>query len=309
MTIPFMPSFGISPIGVQATIGFVTGGWVAAYPAFSSASKLTFSTDTTAASGASLNTGKVRHYGGGNSKNGYTFTGNTTGAAAYTNNADKITRATDTSALRASAQLTFTNTVNYAVTCNDESAIAQVFAQSCKIMFHNDTASSASIPLSVSRMSCGATSKSSTAYVCGGADSGQTVVYVTTDRVRYGVDTCSAVASANLSVARQLNRVVDSVSSFYAVGGTATTFTTVYTTTDKVPRATETTSTPAGAALPAAWGGGASLSSRTAGYNLGGASNASVYTTAAYKLTFSTDTMAAVTSANLPTAAYLIPGV
>jgi hypothetical protein len=157
-----------------------------------------------------------------------------------------------------------------------------------KVTYSSDiTAAVPGANLSVARKQLAATGNSTAGYFGGGLPSGATM-----DKVTYSSDTTAAVPGANLSAARYGVAATGNSDAGYFSGGKAT-----YSTMDKVTYSTDTTAEVPGAALSAGRYGLAATGNSTAGYFGGGFR---IYPnprmTTVDKVTYSTDTTAALPS-------------
>lgn len=167
------------------------------------------------------------------------------------------------------------------------------------------TAALASSNLSVARGFLSGMVHSTTHGYVGGGEDGSAAVVNTTDRLVIATDTTAALASGNLSAAREgAAGTINSTQGYWSGGTTGA----ISTTTDKLPFSTETTAAVGGAALSTGRKQ-ASGNSGVSGYVLGGSTVTTkgqvapatpISTTD--KLNFSSDTMAAASGANLVTA-------
>lgn len=167
------------------------------------------------------------------------------------------------------------------------------------------TAALASSNLSVARGFLSGMVHSTTHGYVGGGENGSAVVVNTTDRLVIATDTTAALASGNLSAAREgAAGTINSTQGYWSGGTTGA----ISTTTDKLPFSTETTAAVGGAALSTGRKQ-ASGNSGVSGYVLGGSTVTTIGQVApgtpistTDKLSFSSDTMAAASGANLVTA-------
>lgn len=123
----------------------------------------------------------------------------------------------------------------------------------------------------------------------------------TADKVTFSSETTAAQTSANLTAGRaQISSGGDATQAYY-IGGTDASDTS-QTSANKLTHSNDTTAANASAALPSARSGIMAAVYNTAIYSYGGSAAAnSNDQTAAYKTTYSNDTTAAQTSANLAT--------
>jgi hypothetical protein len=167
-------------------------------------------------------------------------------------------------------------------------------------MFNNNSIVSGSISTTTTSISQG--------YFAGGS-TGANVS--TTDKILYSTDTTAAQTSANLSQARsELAGISDSTTNGYFAGGATTSFSGHVATTDKIVYSTDTTAAQTTANLSQARQGLAGCSGeRTKGYFAGGTTDGANSLSTADKLTYSNDTTAAQTTANLSQARYYLAGI
>ena len=166
-----------------------------------------------------------------------------------------------------------------------------------KLNSSNDTTiAQASANLSQAREGLAGISEGSTkGYFAGGSGIG---FYTTADKLTYSTDSTAAQTSANLSQARYdlAGCSGEGTKGYFAGGNTNQGVTTA----DKLTYSTDTTIAQASANLSQARFGLAGISEGTTkGYFAGGVTGASIRVLTADKLTYSTDTTAAQTTANL----------
>ena len=172
-------------------------------------------------------------------------------------------------------------------------------AEAYKLLFSSETyAAATTANLSAARVDSGGLSCDSTkGYVLGGANGATR--HVTTDKVTYSTDTTAAVGGANLSQGRQGLICVNNFGvKGYAAGGNSGA---VVATADKVTYSSDSTAAATTANLSSVRSyGGAVSETTTKGYFAGGdTTGGGAIVGTADKVTFSTDTTAAVTTANL----------
>ncbi len=159
---------------------------------------------------------------------------------------------------------------------------------------------------------CCCTSTDTPMYVCGGANSGLSTFYSTTDKVLWTAETASAVSSANLNQARFGAAGVSNpgMAGYIAGGGTSSSV--MVATGDKITYSNDTAAALTTANLSQVRDQLAALSTTTTkGYYAGGSTNGGTagQVKTADKLTFSGDSTAAVTTANLSQARLGIAGM
>lgn len=142
-------------------------------------------------------------------------------------------------------------------------------------------------------------------YVCGGITNQATAADTDlTDKVTFSNDTTAAQASANLSNVRGFSSGLGGGDTKgYVLGGGTNNTTVVVNTTDKLTYSTDVMAASTSTDLPTQSMHGSTNQGFTKGYFLGGLTGAA-YTAAAYKITYSSDAIAAVTTANLTVATY-----
>jgi hypothetical protein len=144
-------------------------------------------------------------------------------------------------------------------------------------------------------------------YFAGGF-TGASVAVATGDRITFSTSTTAAQTSANLSQARWgVGTVSDKTTYGYFAGGTTSAG---VATADRITFSTSTTAAQTSANLSQARWGVAGLSDgNTYGYFAGGFTGSSVAVATGDRITFSTSTTAAQTSANLSQARYYLSGL
>jgi hypothetical protein len=233
------------------------------------------------------------------------FGGGYTNAAS--NTAEKITFSNDTSAAVTTATLTaprhdsagLSNGSTKGYFGGGWSSGTTYFSASDKITFSNDTTSALTTAgVGNQRQGLvGVSNRSTKGYYAGGILNGTWGGAV--DTVTFATD-IGAYNPSGLTQARfDCAGVTDGSTKGYIVGG-YTSYTVTVVTTDKITYSSDTTGAQTTANLPAARGGCGGVSEgQTKGYVLGGDTGSGTNSTAAYKITFSTDACAAVTTANL----------
>jgi len=303
MSFPFSP-FPSSVPAIFGTSGLFAGGYAGSGANFTSAEMLTFATDTmAAASGATVTTGKREANGESIPSKGFVFVGFT--GSVHLNTADRYIFSTGTVSQVAGAALTIGNSQNFSST-NNSICISQRANLASKTTFSTETSVSSTAILGQSRYlnHQNGGGKKDKAFLTGGFTG--TVHTNTTDRLTYATESSAIVAGAALSAIRSYVTVTHDLLSSYSMGGYASA-SVQYATVQKIPFATETISTPAGAQLPQTRWSGASSGNAKKGYWTGGATTAVINDSRL--LTFATDTLTAVASANHITARYFHTGI
>ena len=176
---------------------------------------------------------------------------------------------------------------------------------------NNTTVAQTTANLSQARSGlAGCSGEGTKGYFVGGASSTNNNSQVTTaDKLTYSTDTTAAQASANLSQARyNLAGISEGTTKGYFAGGA--TNNAAVATADKLTYSTDTTVAQTTANLSTATNAVAGCSGNsTNGYFAGGRTTSTIEVATAYKLTYSTDTTAAQTSANLSQARQFLAGV
>ena len=302
---------------VGETNGYFAGGSTGFSPgvALATADKLTYSTDTTTAQ-ASANLSQARGYlagCSGDSIKGY-FAGGYDPAVLAT--ADKLTYSNDTTNAQTTANLSQArsdlagisegSTKGYFAGGYDPSTVATAD----KLTYSNDTtAAQTTANLSQARYDlAGCDGNGTKGYFAGGTNAGGFTV-ATADKLTYSTDTTAAQTTANLSQARYaLAGVSEGLTKGYFAGGTAGISS--VTTADKLTYSTDTTAAQTTANLSQARNSLAGCSGEgTKGYFAGGSTDGVNGLATADKLTYSTDTTAAQTTANLSQARSALAGV
>ena len=243
------------------------------------------------------------------------FAGGTTGAVVAT--ADKITFAADTTAAATTANLSQARTGHAGL--GDGSGTKGYFAggytganvaTADKVTFSSDsTAAVTTANLSQSRRGgTGLSECSSKGYFAGGYSDAYCAI---TDKITFSTDTTAAATTANLTQVRQSpGAVTEGSSKGYFAGGKSGDVAPV-TTADKVTFSTDATAAATTANLSQARTALAGVSDGSSkGYFAGGdTSGGDVVVVTADKITFSNDTTAAATTANLSQARCWLAGV
>jgi hypothetical protein len=291
--------------GIVGVKGYTAGGYTTA--AVTTAEKLVFSTDTSAAN-TSATLHKARHDGCGvseGSTKGY-FCGGWNGTDGYIAPNEKITYSNDTS-----AALT---TSGFGVPRQGNSGLSDkvggkgyllggltngVWAATCSILtYSTDACAYNATGLTQARHNPASVSNGSTKGYMMGGYTYYTGVVATTDKITYSAYAVAAQTTANLSVSRGgCGGFSDGLTKGYIVGGD--TGSGVNTTlTDKITFSTDSTAAQTTANLPASRRAGAALSQGSIkGYYAGGYTGANCAN--ATMTTYSTDTSVAQTTANL----------
>jgi hypothetical protein len=291
--------------------GYSLGGYTGA--SVNTADKITYSNDTSAAqTTANLSTSRYGPGGmsEGNTK-GYSLGGYSTN---YANTADKTFYSSDVTTACTTANISYnasyptclSNYVNKGYACGGDTGSGNPTNKIDFLYFSNDvTVSQTSTTLSSNREYSGAVSLPNLkGYIAGGATASNTFS-ATTDKLTYSSDVLSAQTSANLSSGKQGTSGVSECSTkgYFGGGYTAVSANPV-SSTDKIVFSTDTTSAQTTANLSGIRGYCSGVSQGSSkGYYLGGWTTWSGTAVATGdKLTFSTDTTAAQTSANLSSA-------
>jgi len=283
--------------------GYFGGGYSTGIE--STMDKVTYSTDTTAAvPGAALSVARNSLAATGNSTAGY-FGGG--GSSGYESTMDKVTYASDTTAAVPGAALSDARS-GLAATGNSTAGYFSGTTMD-KVTYASDT--TAAVPganLSVARGGVAATGNSTAGYFGGGTNSSLSPKIVSTmDKVTYASDTTAAVPGAALSGVRYVLAATGNSEAGYFGGGFKTPPQFLYSTMDKLTYSTDTRTTVPGAALSAPRYSLAATGNSEAGYFGGGVGPdpSSPFTTKVAtvdKLTYSSETTAAVPGANLSVA-------
>jgi hypothetical protein len=315
--------YGLAATG-NSTAGYFGGGFNSSFVTQSAMNKLTYSTDTTAAapSGANLSAARAYLAATGSSTAGYF------GGGPIVSRIDKLTYSTDTTVFTPGANLsaaryhlaassaranalptldppaeTPTPTTT-TITVSDAGYFggglpSPVSSRMDKLTYSTDTTVfTPSANLSAARYALASTASSTAGYFGGGSPGSGPVS--TMDKVTYASDTTAAVPGAVLSTSRKTLAATGSSTLGYFGGGFGPGLPSDRSTMDKVIYSSDTTSTVPGANLSAARFALAATGNSTAGYFGGGNSPAAPSVTSLMdKLTYSTDTTAAVPGANL----------
>ena len=232
---------------------------------YATAEKITYSSDTSAAQ-TSANLSAAKQSATGCSEGsawGYTLGGYVIGSSAYTTTTDKTIYATDITTTSTSA----------------DSSVARGYQAS--VSTYNNKG-----------------------YICGGF-SGSSVPLTTVDFITYSLDITVAQTTTALTAARAGAAGLSLPNmKGYVCGGSTGGGTTFYATTEKITFSTDTLVAQTTANLSQSRGSSGGISEcSTKGYVAGGFTvNTGAVVTTADKITFSTDTTAAQTTANLSTA-------
>ena len=311
------------PLGRGGDKGYFAGGNTTAGNSSATADKLTFSTDTTAAqTSANLSQAKTNLAGcSGEGTKGY-FAGGSTGSVSYSTT-DKLTYFTDTTFAQTSANLSqareYLAGISQGTTkgyfAGGGNISSGSLATADKITYAGDTtAAQTSADLSQARFAlAGCSGEGTKGYFAGGSTDGVNG-FATADKLTYSTDTTSAQTTANLTQARgYLAGCSGNSTKGYFAGGSLNSggFGTVVATADKLTYSTDITAAQTTANLSAARGNLAGISQGTTkGYFAGGSTgSSSSRSVVADKLTYSTDTTAAQTSANLSVVKFGLAGV
>ena len=308
------------PLGRGGNKGYFAGGNTGNYVA--TADKLTFSTDTTAAqTSANLSQARARLAGcSGEGTNGY-FAGGLTGASGGAT-ADRITFFTDSTIAQTSADL---SQGRYELAGISEGKTKGYFAGGTtdnanplttadKLTYStNTTVAQTTANLSQAKYGlAGCSGEGTKGYFNGGTTSSNAVTLATTaDKLTYSTDTTVAQTTANLSQARYAPAGISqgTTKGYFAGGSTDASISVA--TADKLTYSTDTTTAQTSANLSQTRYELAGISEgSTKGYFAGGATASfTSRTVVTDKLTYSSDTTAAQTTANLSQARYFLAGV
>jgi hypothetical protein len=244
-----------------------------------------------------------------------------TGAAAGLTTADRLIFKTSTTAALTTANLSATRNAMASLSdgstrgyiaggaTNPPSGVAFVTSVD-KLVYATDTTAASSLAtISQAReLFTGVGATTAKGYYAGGNSAGISAVVTTIDKLTYGLETSAAIAGVLSTARNRLGSVGDKSTKAYFVGGASTTTGTLVT-ADKITFSTDTVAATAGANLSAARAGIASISGATKGYFCGGFTGATgTPVVTSDSITYSTDTTAATTSANLPTATQDLAG-
>lgn len=295
--------------------GLWTGGIILA-----TIDNLNFSTQVTAAASYGLNTVRADAFGLGDANNhGYIAGGNTTTGTDFTpvSSAEKIDFSANTCTALTSA-LSEARAIGASVSerstkgyfcggsTNTISSNGRPVVTTDKVTFSNDSiaaVTTANLPTATWQM-CGLTNGSTKGYVSGGTTDNSGVADVkTTDRITFSGDTIATLTGANLSLARhRLTGISNGSTAGYFQGGASFGPPLVaLKTADKLTFSSETTAAKTSANLTTAkYAAGSASDGTTYGYVGGGFSSSPGGLTAKTDvLTFSSETCANVTSAQL----------
>ena len=332
-TVPAAGSFLVARFAHGATgnstAGYFGGGYLNINNVLSSVEKIDYATDTRALSFFLSNNARAQLAASGARANGVTITeppaatptsstfpvpaapttvsdagyfgGGAAGALVFST-MDKVTYSSDTrttvpgASLSAARQLlaaTGSSTAGYF----GGGAVPGTGARSTmdKVTYSSDT--TAQVPgasLSVARQDVAATGNTTAGYFGGG----RVPTRSTMDKVTYSSDTTAQVPGASLSTARYGAGATGNSTAGYFGGGRNST--PIFTTMDKLTYSTDTTAVVPGAALITNRLGLGAAGNATAGYFGGGAGGSPVQNRSLMdKVTYSSDTTAAVPGANL----------
>jgi len=309
------------PLGRGGDKGYFAGGNASTGSISVIADKLTYANDTTAAQTSANLSQARRNLAGcsGEGTKGY-FVGGITGGSSVTT-ADKLTYFTDTTTAQTSANLSQARhsltgisqgTTKGYFAGGDTAGGAGAVATADKLTYAGDTtAAQTTANLSQARFSLAGCSGDSTKGYFAGGDTGNSAYVSTADKLIYSTDTTAAQGSANLSQARYGPAGISqgTTKGYFAGGGEGGSGLAVAT-ADKLTYSTDITAAQTTANLSVARHSSAGISQGTTkGYFAGGFTGSSTRTVVADKLTYSTDTTAAQTSANLSQARGGLAGV
>jgi hypothetical protein len=289
--------------------GYSLGGYTGA--ASTTADKITYSTDTTAAqtsANLSLVRSEIRGLSEGNTK-GYTCGGYSSARITTT---DITFFASDVTTTINSATLSLARN-DYAglSTYVNKGYIAggatnSAYTNSIEFLYYSNSTSAAqtTVTLSVTRGSIGSISQPNIqGYLAGGATSSVTF-YATTDKLVYSTDSCAAQTTANLSTVRQQAAGISECQTkgFWAGGFSSSAA--ILATVDKITFSTDTTVAQTTSNISTSRSAASSPTQGSSkGYVLGGYTSwAGAVSIVSDRILFATETMAAQTSANLSVA-------
>ena len=300
--------------------GYFAGGGTSATSPTTRADKITYSNDTSAAQ-TTANLSQARYSLAGISEGlikGYFAGGQSaSGAGNILATADKLTYSTNNTNAQTSANLSQARaslggisgerTKGYFAGGLNTSSNYTITAD--KLVYSTDTtAAQTSANLSQFRRGLAGISEGSQKGYFAGGDTGGAVA--TAEKLTYSNDTTSAQTSSDLSQARRYPSGCsgDSTKGYFAGGYTGLGI--AVSTTDKIIYSTDTTASQTSANLSQARIASAGISEGLAkGYIAGGYTQPSVSVATADKLTYSSDTTAAQTTANLGQARDSLAGV
>jgi hypothetical protein len=310
------------PLGKGGNKGYFAGGASTGSVVVTTADKLTFSTDTTAAqTSANLSQARARLAGcSGEGTNGY-FAGGITGGFGEAT-ADRITFFTDTTIAQTSANLSqgryelagISQGTTKGYFAGGTTDNANPLTTADKLTYStNTTVAQTTANLSQAKYGlAGCSGEGTKGYFNGGTTSSNAVTFATTaDKLTYSTDTTVAQTTANLSQGRYAPAgISQGTTKGYFAGGSTSASTSVAT-ADKLTYSTDTTTAQTSANLSQARYELAGISEGlTKGYFAGGATATfTTRTVVVDKLTYSSDTTAAQTTANLSQARYFLAGV
>ncbi len=289
--------------------GYALGGYTGAVT--STANKITYSNDTTAAqttANLSVARSEIRGLSEGNTK-GYTCGGYSSARITTT---DITFFASDVTTTINSATLSLARN-DYAglSTYVNKGYIAggatnSAYTNSIEFLYYSNSTSVAqtTVTLSVARGSVGSISQPNIqGYLAGGATSSVTF-YATTDKLVYSTDSCAAQTTANLSTVRQQAAGISECQTkgFWAGGFSSSAA--ILATVDKITFSTDTTVAQTTSNISTSRSAASSPTQGSSkGYVLGGSSSwAGGVSVVSDRILFATETMTAQTSANLSVA-------
>jgi len=289
--------------------GYALGGYTGAVT--STANKITYSSDTTAAqtsANLSVARSEIRGLSEGNTK-GYTCGGYSSARITTT---DITFFASDVTTTINSATLSLARN-DYAglSTYVNKGYIAggatnSAYTNSIEFLYYSNSTSVAqtTVTLSVTRGSVGSISQPNIqGYLAGGATSAVTF-YATTDKLVYSTDSCAAQTTANLSTVRQQAAGISECQTkgFWAGGFSSSAA--ILATVDKITFSTDTTVAQTTSNISTSRSAASSPTQGSSkGYVLGGYSSwAGGVSAVSDRILFATETMTAQTSANLSVA-------
>jgi hypothetical protein len=289
--------------------GYYLGGYSGSVAA--TADKLTYSNDTTAAqttANLSVSRYEMRGLSEGNTK-GYTCGGYSSARVTTT---DITFYPSDVTTTINSATLSLARN-DYAglSTYVNKGYIAggatnSAYTNSIEFLYYSNNISAAqtTVTLSVTRGSIGSISQPNVQGYLAGGNTSSVTFYATTDKIFYSTDSCSAQTTANLSTVRiQPAGISECQTKGFWAGGWSSSAS-VVATVDKITFSTDTTVSQTTSNISTARSaGGSPTQGSSKGYVLGGYTTfAGAASAVSDKILFTTETMAAQSSANLSTA-------
>jgi hypothetical protein len=292
--------------------GFVLGGVSAPTTYFNTVDRTSYTSETTAAvAGASLPAQTAQFSGAGNAEKGFASGGASAPATPKTTTANKTTYSSETTAVVAGAALSAARLYAGAISNADKGFFAggdQVplfVATADRTTYSSETTAAVTgANLSGNRVQPAGAGNADKGFFSGGYTP---TVVATADRTTYSSETTAAVSGANLTAAKRSVAATGNADKGFFSGGTPSTAAgSQVVTADRNFYATETTAAVTGANLSQARQSFAAQGDNEKGFFAGG--TAAPLTpngvATADKTTYSTETTAAVTGANLSAARF-----